>query len=394
MISLCLTFVVHNPFVLKKNYNYFCIGRDFDYFDLEHTQQRLDAFSENCYIPANHTLLQAIQQYSNKFKVSFAVSNILIQQLEQFRPDVLESFEKLFATGNVEVLAGTGTHSLASLYSEKEFNFQVKKHHSILSNLFKMNPKVFLNTEMIYSNKISELISQLNYTGILTEGTEHVLGWRSPNFVYQPKTQFKSKLLFRNSSFSNALAFKFSDPHWNEYPFTTEKFVDWIIKQSDKDQVVNIVLDYETFGYYQALHTGILAFLATLPSQVLSSNKIQFSTPSEVIKRSHPIAKIDVPFPISWAGVEQDISAWTGNDLQLSALEAIYSLENKIKKKKDEYLLEIWRNLQTADYFQYMDTRWTNKGYQPHSINNFESVEEAYIVYNNILNDLSLRIAN
>lgn len=396
MLSVNFTFVVHSPYVLNRGYNYFSIGNNkSSYFDMEATEKNIHSISDSCYIPANNILLDTISKYKS-CKVSFSISNTIINQLERFRPDVITSFQELFATKQVEMLAGTGFNSLAFNYSSNEkfneFKRQVEFTQQRVQELFRVKPQVFLNTEMIYSNHISDLLNSLSFNAMLTEGAEHILGWRSQNFVYQPKKIFKQRLLFRNNFLSNAIAFNFSNTHWHEYPLTAEKFVQWI-KDLDKNaKVVNIVLDYETFGFFQPAESGILQFLSRVLELLSEQSKIKLNTPSKTVEKYDPVAKIDVLYYISWTGTEQDISPWIGNELQRSALDACYALEEKIVANNQSDLIDQWCLLQSADYFHFMDTRWANVGYIPHNLNNFASAEEAYIVYTNIINDMALKL--
>lgn len=395
MASVCFYFQVHQPKRVKR-YSIFHVGKDSNYFnDASETnlnnKRILEKVSNKCYLPANKVLYDLIQRYP-EFKISFSFSGVFLEQLEEFAPHVLESFQKLIATGNVEVLAETYYHSLSFLYSKKEFIEQVTMHAEKIKKLFGVKPKVFRNTELIYHNDLAQEIENLGYTGILAEGADHILGWRSPNFLYQPKNTKHIKLLLKNYRLSDDIAFRFSSRDWNEFPLTSTKFAQWVNKVNGNGNIINLFMDYETFGEHQWEDTGIFSFLQALPGEILKHSDNDFVTPSEAVERYSAMDELDIPYYISWADIERDLSAWLSNDMQKDAIEKIYALEERIKKQNNTELLHDWRYLQTSDHFYYMCTKWFNDGDVHKYFNPYESPYDAFISYMNVLSDLHLRL--
>lgn len=315
-----------------------------------------------------------------------------MEQLEEFAPEVLESFQGLVKTGQVEVLDETYYHSLSFLYSKDEFRSQVKLHRAKIKSLFGVAPQVFRNTELIYNNELAVEIEKMGYKGILAEGADHILGWRSPNFIYQPKGTKKIKLLLKNYKLSDDIAFRFSSKDWPEWPLNAGKYAQWISAVNGNGQVVNLFMDYETFGEHQWEDTGIFEFLQALPGEILKHPDNNFVTPSQAVKKYAPVAKLDVDNFVSWADVERDLSAWRSNQIQHDALGKIYELESQALASNDAKLLDDWRRLQTSDHFYYMCTKWFNDGDVHKYFNPYESPYEAFISYMNVLQDLKLRL--
>jgi alpha-amylase len=389
MVSVCFYFQVHQPYRLK-NYSVFDIGKSLDYFNKQKNEEVLKKVAKKCYLPTNDLMLHLIEN-NPKFKISYSLSGVLLEQLEAYYPEVIESFKKLVKTGNVEILDETYHHSLAFLYSKEEFKEQVMMHNKKIKSLFKFTPKVFRNTELIYSNEIAKYVEEMGYKGILAEGVDHVLQWRSPNFVYRPKGS-KISLLLKNYRLSDDVAFRFSEKTWKEHPLTVEKYSQWINSVNGNGNVINLFMDYETFGEHQWASTGIFKFLKHLPNELLKHPDNNFMTPSEVIDAYQPKGELDIHNLISWADVERDLSAWLGNNMQKSAIQKIYELEKQIKQKGDKELLDRWRKLQTSDHFYYMCTKWFNDGDVHKYFNPHESPYEAFISFMNIVNDLNSRV--
>src|SRR5258708_127128 len=395
MAGVCFYFQVHQPRRIKK-YSIFDIGRDHEYFNDSsvtnlNNRKILEKVASKCYLPANAVLYDLIQQFP-QFKISFSFSGVFLEQLEEYTPHVLESFQKLVATGNVEILSETYYHSLSFLYSKKEFKEQVVLHAKKIKKLFHQAPTVFRNTELIYNNELAQEIEALGYRGIITEGADHILGWRSPNFLYKPKDTRKIKLLLKNYQLSDDIAFRFSSRDWVDFPLTTEKFGQWVNPINGNGYVVNLFMDYETFGEHQWADTGIFDFLKALPNEILKNPDNSFITPSEAIKKYPTMDEIDIPNFISWADVERDLSAWLSNDMQHDAMAKIYALEEIIRKQKDTKLLDQWRYLQTSDHFYYMCTKWFNDGDVHKYFNPYESPYDAYISFMNVLSDMKIRL--
>jgi alpha-amylase len=348
--------------------------------------------ADKSYLPMNALLLDLINEYGSAFKVSFSISGIAIEQMKEYAPDALESFKKLAETGNVEFLAETYAHSLASLKSKEEFEKQVRMHSDLIEKTFGVKPVTFRNTELIYSDEIGTMVADMGYDLMLTEGAKHVLGWRSPNYLYTNAINPKLKLLLKNFQLSDDIAFRFSEQGWAEWPLTTKKFVSWLNDIDPKDEVVNLFMDYETFGEHQWESTGIFDFMKELPSRIFADSKFTFNTPSELGKKLQPKGSINVPYPISWADEERDLTAWLGNDFQDEAFDKLYSYENKVKRCDDPSIQKDWLYLQTSDHFYYMCTKWFSDGEVHKYFNPYGSPYEAFINYMNILSDFIIRV--
>lgn len=341
----------------------------------------------------NALLLDLIRKYNGAFKVTFSISGTFLEQMVAYAPDVLDSFQKLVATGHVELLSETYAHSLAALKSKEEFNHLVKKHQDKIKELFNgYTPKVFRNTELIYSDQIGAMVAELGYDGILTEGAKHILGWKSPNYVYVNSIEPKLKVLLKNFKLSDDIAFRFGNRSWDDYPLTTDKFVKWINNIPEEEEVVNLFMDYETFGEHQWAETGIFEFMKHLPETVFKYSHYSFSTPSEVLSKIAPVGKIHVPIPISWADEERDLTAWLGNDLQDEAFDRLYELEKLVNTIDDEEIQRDWRFLQTSDHFYYMCTKFFSDGDIHAYFSPYDSPYDAFINYMNVLSDFMLRL--
>ena len=337
------------------------------------------------------TLLELLNKHP-EFRFSFSLSGVFLEQLEEFAPEVLDSFRELVNTGRVEILSETYYHSLAFLYSKDEFLKQVIAHKNKVQDLLGYTPQVFRNTELIYSNEIAKAVEELGYKGILAEGADHVLEWRSPNFLYRPQGTNKIKLLLKNYRLSDDIAFRFSSKDWADYPLTAPKFANWVSEVNGNGNVVNLFMDYETFGEHQWEDTGIFEFLKAMPEEILKHPDNDFVTPTEAIDRFDTIAELDVPNYISWADVERDLSAWLSNSIQHDAITKIYELEKDVVASKDMQLISDWRRLQTSDHFYYMCTKWFEDGDVHKYFNPYESPYEAFIAYMNVLADLKQRV--
>ncbi len=390
MKTLCLYFQVHQPLRFKR-YRFFNIGNDHYYYDDYSNESIIQKVAEKCYLPANNILLELLKKYKGQFKIAFSVSGVALDQFETYVPEVIHSFQKLAKTGYVEFLAETNAHSLVSLSDKEEFMQQVKLHEEKIQKYFNKTPSVFRNTELIYSDEIGEIVAEMGYDGMLTEGAKHILGWKSPNFIYCNAINPKLKLLLKNFKLSDDIAFRFSNQSWEEWPLTVEKFISWIQNMPQKEEIINLFMDYETFGEHQWADTGIFEFLKALPGFALQQN-FQFGTPSEVIKNHQPVSAIHVPYPISWADEERDLTAWLGNAMQNEAFEKLYELSEKIKLCKDENLLKDWEYLQTSDHLYYMCTKFFSDGEVHSYFNPYESPYDAFINYMNVLSDFSIRL--
>ena len=394
MTSVCIYFEVHQPRRVKP-YRFFDIGEDPHYFNDEgetktNNRRIMRKVAEKCYLPANALMLEILKRHS-EFRITFSLSGIFLEQCEEYAPDVLDSFKRLAETGQVEFLAETYYHSLAFLHSLKEFREQITLHQHALKRHFGAEPRVFRNTELIYRNDIADEIARLGFHGMLAEGADHILGWRSPAFLYHAKNNPRFKVLLKNYRLSDDIAFRFGERSWAEYPLTADKFSGWVNAHHGAGDSVNLFMDYETLGEHQWVDTGIFDFWRALPGELMRHSDTWFATPSDIIENFKSVGVFDAPDYVSWADVERDISAWLGNELQHDALRALYALEEPVKKTKDPALLGAWRRLTTSDHFYYMCTKWWNDGDVHAYFNPYQSPYDAYLSYMNALSDLVLR---
>ena len=389
--SICLYFQVHQPDRLRQ-YRFFDIGKDSHYFDDFSNRTIVRRVAEKCYLPMNAIMLENINKLGKSFKIAYSISGSAIEQFEQYAPEVLDSFKALAATGCVEFLAETYTHSLASLVSKDEFKKQVELHSKAIEKHFGKKPKCFRNTELIYSDEIGEMVYKLGFKGMLTEGAKHILGWKSPNYVYSNANNPKLKVLLRNFTLSDDIAFRFSDKGWNEWPLDTNKFTAWVADQASKDEIINLFMDYETFGEHQSAASGIFDFMRVLPEALLNNANVEFVTPSEAIKKHDAVSPINVPFSISWADEERDTSAWLGNELQNEAFSKLYDLSDRVLALQDDKITKDYMKLQESDHFYYMCTKFFSDGAVHTYFNPYDTPYEAFINYMNVLSDLIIRI--
>ncbi|OQB06461.1 MAG: Glycosyl hydrolase family 57 [bacterium ADurb.Bin212] len=394
MPSICFYFQVHQPYRAKK-YSVFNVGNDHDYF--ESPEDRLSnekifhKVAEKSYLPTNKVILGLLNKHP-EMKVSYSLSGVFIEQAEKFNPEVLDSFKRLVDTGRAELLEETYHHSLSFLYSKDEFKRQVKLHRDKIKEHFGVEPKVFRNTELIYNNDLAKEIEEMGYQGIIAEGADHILGWRSPNFVYKPKGAKNLKLLLKNYKLSDDIAFRFSNKGWSDHPLTAEKFSNWVNDHHGNGHLINLFMDYETFGEHQWESTGIFDFLSHLPEYVLRHPDNSFVTPSEAIAQYQHFDELDYPHFVSWADTERDLSAWLSNSIQKDAAQKLYSLEKDIMAYGDDRLIEDWRKMQTSDHFYYMCTKYFSDGDVHKYFNPYETPYEAFITYMNILSDIRHRL--
>lgn len=388
--SLCFYFQLHIPYQLRR-YRFFDIGSSHFYYDDFNIRTYLHKMVTECYLPMNKVLLDIIKEYGSKFKVAFSITGETLEQLEQYEPKALESFKELAATGSVEFLCETYAHSLAFLKDEKELERQLQKQYETIEKYFGQKPKVVRLTGLIYSDLIGEMIAKLGFKGMLTEGAKHILGWKSPNYVYMNSNNNNLKLLLRNYQLSDDIAYRFSDRSWSQWPVTSEKFAGWLDNVNEKEEVVNLFMDYMTFGDRHPRSTGIFEFMRYLPKEILDHGKYEFLTPSEVIEKHRAVAPIHVPYPISWSEEERDLSVWLGNDLQNDAFNSLCDLGDKVRFVDDQEITQDWERLQDSDHYYYMGTKWLVDGTRRFK-NVYSSPYDAYINYMNVLSDLTTRV--
>ena len=391
MPSVCFYFQVHQPFRVKR-YSFFEIGKDHFYEDDEKNRWILDKVSEKCYLKTNRKILDLINRHKGKFKVSYSISGVALEQMEIHRPDVLQSFVDLSKTGCVEFLSETYYHSLSFIYSKEEFKRQVEMHRQKIKEYFDQTPKVFRNTELIYNNELASYIENLGYKGILCEGVDRILGERTPNFLYKPAGTLKIKAMLKNYSLSDDIAFRFSNREWADYPLTAEKFAGWVHKIAGNGEVLNLFMDYETFGEHQWEETGIFDFLDHLPKEIMKHPDFDFKTVSEAVDAYKTRDIYDVPEFISWADAERDLSAWLSNPMEQEAAKRIYGLEEKVMNTGNKDLIDVWGKLQTSDHFYYMCTKFWSDGDVHKYFSPYDSPYDAYIYYMNVLADFEATI--
>lgn len=385
MPGLCFYFQVHQPERIRK-FSYFDSSREFDYFDDERNREILQKVAAKSYLPANALMLDLIKRHQGRFRVAYSITGVVMEQFERYSPETLESFKRLADTGCVEFLGETYYHSLSSVFDEGEFRAQVRMHDDMVRKHFGATPRVFRNTELIYDDAIGRMVSDMGYEGVIAEGVDDILQWRSPNCMYTvPGTQ--TKLLLKNYSLSDDIAFRFSNREWNAYPLMADTFANWVHAYSGSGDLVNLFMDYETFGEHQWESTGIFRFLDRLPEEILRHPDWEFVTPSEAIDRCRSVS--DLPFNrlTSWADVDRDLTAWLGNGMQASALKAIHDLSRKVDALGDPAVRDIWRKLQTSDHFYYMCTKWLADGDVHAYFSPFDSPYDAFMNYMNILKD-------
>ncbi len=407
---ICLYFQVHQPYRLR-DLRITEIGQgDIDYFDRVKNEQIFRKVAEKCYLPANKLMLDLVETYPD-FRVSYSLSGVFLDQCKEYGPDVLVSFQKLAATGKVEFLAETYYHSLASIISLEEYCFQISKHVHTIEELFGMTPKVFRNTELIYNNEIAQIARLMGFHGIIAEGADAMLQGRNPNDLFRPPTfrlpAHREKIirdhrplpkrarniavLLKNYKLSDDVAFRFSDKSWVGYPLDAHTFTDWLMQSGGHS--ANLFMDYETFGEHQWEDTGIFDFLRSLPG-IWEERGIEAVTPSQVIAgwKKDDAHEYDIHNTISWADMERDLSAWTGNHIQDAALHSIYALEEQVKATQNPQLIENWRKLLTSDHFYYMCTKYWSDGDVHKYFSPYDSPYEAYRRYSHALHDLRARL--
>lgn len=391
MASVCFYFQVHQPYRLRP-YTIFDTGHD--YFDDSKNAEVCRKVARKCYLPANQLMLELIRKYKGRFKISYSLTGVLLEQLKTYAPEVLASFQRLAATGCVEFLAETYYHTLSSLFSPVEFLKQVQLHIQIIQKLFNQRPRVFRNTELIYSNELPAMVEEIGgFDAVLAEGADHILGYRSPNYVYRPVNSDKIKLLLKNYRLSDDIAFRFSNRYWNEWPLQAEKFAGWINAVNGNGNVVNLFMDYETLGEHQWEDTGIFNFLYRLPEEILNHPDNDFKTPGEAADSYQAMDAIDVPNITSWADTERDLSAWLSNPMQKNAIQELYRMEEKVRQTNDTSIINDWRKLQISDHFYYMCTKYFADGDVHKYFNPFDTPYDSYINFMNVLDNLNSRCA-
>ncbi len=390
MKAICFYFQIHQPFRLKT-YRFFDIGNDHYYYDDFANDEIITRIARRSYIPACEMLLEMIKNTGGKFKVALSVSGTALDQLEQYVPECVDLLKELAATGSVEFLSETYAHSLASLMDPGDFEYQVKFHDELIERHFGQKPTVFRNTELIYNDEIAAMVKAMGFKAVITDGAKHILGWKSPNYVYSAAGAPKLKVLLKNDRMSDDIAFRFSNYDWESYPLTADKYIDWIAALPREEQVVNLFMNLETLGEMQPRESGIFEFMKALP-QFAAERDIVFWTPSEVVTKLKPVDVLSVTHPISWADEARDTSAWLGNLLQQEAVNKLYSITERVRLCGDKRLLQDWNYLQTSDHFFYMSTKHSSDGSVHAHFSPYDSPYTAFTNYMNVLSDFMARV--
>lgn len=387
MKNICLFFQIHHPLKLKT-YRFFNMGNDAFYLDEYLNRRDICNSASKSYLVANEILQRQIELLDGKFKVTFAISGVTIEQFKMYAPEVIESFKKLAATGCVDFLAETYSHSLAALASKEEFVKQVERHAALIESEFGVKPTAFNNSELIYSDGIGQMASEMGYQTVVTEGAKHILGWKSSGYVYANPIEPKQHLLLRNSSLCDDIRYRFSEQTWDEWPLSSDKYASWVA--STEGDVANVYIDYETFGVINDKDSGVFEFLNALPVAILNSG-MEFKFADEIASSLQPISALTVPHPISWADEEKDITLWLGNELQREAFEQLYSVRDLVSELDDKDLNYVWDFLQSTNHFCYMNTKWTI-GDGGNKQNQYDSPYEAFINYMNVVSDFKRQV--
>ncbi len=388
MPAICLYFQIHRPYKLRR-YTVFDLGQNSVYEDDDRNCDAMLHAARNCYLPMNDLLLRLIQKHEGRFKVSFSISGMALEQFEQYAPEVLDSFKALAATNCVEFLGETYSHSMTFLYAPQEFARQVKLHSQKIEEYFGQKPTTYRHTEHIYNNDLAVGVEKMGFLAMLGEGSDQVLGWRSPNFVYEPLNCKKMKLLLRNVSLSNDIALRFGQKEWDAWPLTAEKFASWCDVENAEGESINLFMPYEIFGIKHKADTGIFDFMESLPGLLLDQGAT-FKTPSQIAKAAKTAGKIDVPYFMSWALSGHDLDTWLGNDMQKDAIHSLYGLVDLQPHLCGEEICRTWQRLQSSDNFAHMCTKWFSDEQSLSSKSPYASPYDAYINFMNVLADFEL----
>lgn len=395
--AIVLYMHVHQPYRVR-HYTVFDAGSNHAYFDAAYDDQTsneriLHKVAEKSYLPTNRRLIELLKCHPD-FKISLSITGTVLEQLERWSPEALQSFQELCAVNDgsqVEIVAETYHHSLAFFYSRSEFEAQVQMHRDKVQQLFGKTPQVFRNTELSYNNDIAYWADKAGYKGILAEGWDPILGWRKPNYIYRPAHTENIRLLMKNYKLSDDIAFRFGNQAWSEWPLTADKFSHWL-NADQHAETFNLFMDYETFGEHQWEASGIFGFLENLPEKWMATPGNTFMTVSQAIDSFEAKDYVDVPHTITWADTERDLSAWLGNAMQYSSIQSLYDLQQAILDSGDLSLIEDWRRLQTSDHFYYMCTKWWSDGDIHAYFSPYDSPYEAYMNFMNAYHDLRFRL--
>ncbi len=391
MKNICLYFQLHQPVKLRR-YRFFDIGNDHYYYDDYANESNINKLAHTCYLPANKVIAELIKKYKGKFQVAFSISGTMIDQLKIYAPEVIDSFKALAATKNVEFIAETSAHSLASVRNIDEFKRQISHQVKTIEDTFGQVPVVFRNTELIYSDGIGEVVAQMGFKAMLSEGAKQTLGWKSANYMYCNSIEPRMKVLVRNYHMSDDIALRFSNQSWSEWPLTAQKFKSWADGIGGNEELVNLFMNYETFGAVHSQESGILEFLRALPEVFLTDENYAFVTPSKAAQKLQSVSALHVSGTTSWVDEERDLTAWLGNEMQNEAVDKLYALAPLMERCTDEQLIKDWQYLQASDHFYYMGTKFFANGANRAYTSPYPTPYEAFINYMNVLSDFAERL--
>lgn len=386
MKNVCFYLNIHQPYRLKR-YRFFDIGNDHYYYDDFANEDIINSCAERSYAPMCKTLLEMSKEYGSDFKCAVSISGIAIEQLQQSEPEVIEMLKKLADNGCVEFLGGTFAHSLASLEDTEEFIRQVKTHQKTIQMVFGQTPIVFANTEYIYNDDIATIVQSMGFKAVVVPGAKHILGWKSPDYVYTSATAPKLKMLFSNDKLAADISHNFNNPEWDEYPLTADKYVNWIADLPEEEQIVNILLSMDIFGAFIPASSGIFDFLKALP-RFGKERGVRFTSPSEIVTKLKPVDSFAIPYAISYVDGTRDISSWKGNDLQREAISKLYGISERVSMVEDRKIQQDWGYLQCSDHLFYMSTKnQSDAAFRP-----YDSPFSAFTNYMNVLADFLVRV--
>jgi len=386
----------HQPYRVRK-YSVFDTAYNHDYFnesgiDTDRNNEKVfRKVADKSYRPMI-ALLEKLLAKHPEFKVSLSITGVFLEQAEKWAPDVISNFQRIIATGRVEIVAETYYHSLAFFYSLSEFERQVEVHRKKIREVFGVETNVFRNTELSYNDDLAKWAENQGFKGILAEGWDPILQWRSPNYMYRPAGTKNISLLLKNYHLSDDIAFRFGDKNWSQWPLSADTYNNWVNDSITDKSIVNLFMDFETFGEHQWVDTGIFDFYETFIGKWLENPINTFYTVSGAIDAFQPVDEISMPYTVTWADTERDLTAWTGNSMQREALRYIYAMEDDILKTNDIQLISDWRKLQTSDHVYYMCTKWFNDGDVHAYFSPYESPFDAFLYYINVIRDLRWRL--
>ena len=389
MKTICLYFEIHQNIHLKR-YRFFDIGTDHYYYDDYENERSIVDTAEKSYIPSLKTLIEMAEENKGFFKCALSLSGCSIELLEIHAPQVIELIQKLVATGCCEILAETYSHGLSSLANEKCFKQEVKNLCDKVKNVFGVEPKIFRNSALIYTDDIGRMVSEMGFKGMITEGAKHILGWKSPHFLYSCSEASKLKLLLRDCSLSEDISYRFNDSSWQEYPLFADTYMNWIASQPQEEQIYNIFMELCALGVFQPLSSNILEFMKALPGQAKEKG-ITFSTPSEICSKFKAAGTFSAQYPVTWVDEERDISPWLGNDMQREAFNKLYKIADRILILNDKRIKQDWDYLQATNNFRFMSTKPSSDGAYRGI---YDSPYDAFTNYMNIISDFTTRVNN